>query len=45
MRIWISGSGGMMGSHLGEALAGAEHVVLATYYKPTVDAADLAASP
>ena len=45
MRIWISGSGGMMGSHLGEALAGAGHVVLATYYKPTVDAADLAALP
>jgi GDP-4-dehydro-6-deoxy-D-mannose reductase len=45
MRIWISGSGGMMGSHLSEALAGAGHVVLATYYKPTVDAADLAALP
>jgi GDP-4-dehydro-6-deoxy-D-mannose reductase len=43
MRIWISGCGGMMGSHLCEALAGAGHVVLATYYKPTVDAADLAA--
>jgi GDP-4-dehydro-6-deoxy-D-mannose reductase len=43
MRIWISGCGGMMGSHLCDALAGAGHVVLATYYKPTVDAADLAA--
>jgi GDP-4-dehydro-6-deoxy-D-mannose reductase len=31
-----------MGSHLCEALAGAGHVVLATYYKPTVDSADLA---
>lgn len=45
MRIWISGCGGMMGSHLCEALAGAGHLVLPTYYKPTVDAVDLAALP
>ena len=42
MRIWISGCGGMMGSHLCEALAAAGHEVLASYYKPTVDPADLA---
>lgn len=42
MRIWISGCGGMMGSHLCAALAAAGHEVLASYYKPTVDPADLA---
>jgi GDP-4-dehydro-6-deoxy-D-mannose reductase len=42
MRIWISGCGGMMGSLLGEALAGQGHEVCATYYKPTVDMHDLA---
>jgi GDP-4-dehydro-6-deoxy-D-mannose reductase len=41
MRVWISGCGGMMGSHLCEALAALGHDVLPTYYKPTVDAADL----
>jgi GDP-4-dehydro-6-deoxy-D-mannose reductase len=45
MRIWISGSGGVMGSHLCEALAVAGQVVLATYYEPTVDAMDLGALP
>ena len=42
MRIWLSGCGGMMGSHLCGALAAAGHEVLASYYKPTVDFADLA---
>jgi GDP-4-dehydro-6-deoxy-D-mannose reductase len=45
MRIWISGSGGMMGSHLCGALAASGHDVLASYYKPTVDAADLTDLP
>ena len=45
MRIWISGCGGMMGSHLCEVLAAAGHDVLPTYYKPTVDAADLSSLP
>lgn len=42
MRIWITGCGGMMGSLLCGALAAAGHEVRATYYKPTVDPADLA---
>jgi len=45
MRIWISGCGGMMGSHLSEVLAAAGHDVLPTYYKPTVDPGDLASLP
>jgi GDP-4-dehydro-6-deoxy-D-mannose reductase len=45
MRIWISGCGGMMGSHLCEALSAAGHEILASYYKPTVDPADLAELP
>ena len=42
MRIWISGCGGMIGSHLCDALVAAGHEVLASYYKPTVDFPDLA---
>src|SRR5271167_3368358 len=45
MRIWISGCGGMMGSHLSAALAVAGHHVLASYYKPTVDISDLTDLP
>src|SRR6516165_3558515 len=45
MRIWISGCGGMMGSHLSAALVGAGHDVVASYYHPTVDAADLTDLP
>jgi len=45
MRIWISGCGGMMGSQLCGALVAAGHDVLASYYKPTVDSADLADLP
>jgi len=41
MRIWITGCGGMMGSHLAGALATAGHDVSASYYKPTVDPDDL----
>jgi GDP-4-dehydro-6-deoxy-D-mannose reductase len=42
VRIWITGCGGMMGSHLSELARAEGHEVLATYYKPTIDAADLA---
>src|SRR5215831_2909741 len=45
MRIWISGSGGMMGSHLCAALIAAGHDVVASFYHPTVDAADLTDLP
>jgi len=45
MRIWISGCGGMMGSQLYGALVAAGHDVLASYYKPTVDPADLVDLP
>jgi GDP-4-dehydro-6-deoxy-D-mannose reductase len=45
MWIWISGCGGMMDSQLCGALAAAGHDVLASYYKPTVDPADLADLP
>jgi len=41
MRVWINGCGGMMGSHLCEALLAAGHIVRGTSYKPTVDVADL----
>ena len=41
MRIWISGCGGMMGSHLSAALVATGHEVSANYYKPTVDPGDL----
>jgi GDP-4-dehydro-6-deoxy-D-mannose reductase len=45
MRIWISGCGGMMGSLLSSALIVAGHDVLASYYKPTIDPADLTDIP
>ena len=45
MRIWISGCGGMMGSHLCAALVKAGHDVVASYYHSTVDAADLTDLP
>ena len=45
MRIWISGCGGMMGSHLCASLIAAGHDVVASYYQPTVDAADLTDLP
>jgi GDP-4-dehydro-6-deoxy-D-mannose reductase len=45
MRIWISGCGGMMGSHLCGALIAAGHDVVGNYYNPTVDAADLTDLP
>jgi len=45
MRIWISGCGGMMGSHLCGSLVAEGHDVLASYYKPSVDPVDLADLP
>jgi GDP-4-dehydro-6-deoxy-D-mannose reductase len=39
--VWITGAGGMMGSHLAEMLLDAGHDVCATYYKPTIDPLDL----
>ncbi len=42
MKVWITGAGGMMGSHLAEALRAAGHEVQPTHYKPTIDALDLA---
>jgi len=41
MRIWITGGGGMMGSHLCESARAEGHEVLATVYKPTIDPSDL----
>ena len=41
MKIWITGCGGMMASHLCELLLSRGHEVAATYYKPTVDISDL----
>jgi GDP-4-dehydro-6-deoxy-D-mannose reductase len=41
LKVWITGAGGMMGSHLAEMLLAAGHDVRATYYKPTIDALDL----
>lgn len=43
MKIWVSGCGGMMASHLCEMLIAQGHEVVSTYYKPTVDIRDLAA--
>ena len=41
MKVWITGAGGMMGSHLAEMLQAAGHDVRATYYKPTIDPLEL----
>jgi GDP-4-dehydro-6-deoxy-D-mannose reductase len=41
MKAWITGAGGMMGSHLLEALTQAGHEVLGTYYLPTIDLSDI----
>ena len=37
MTVLITGAGGMMGSHLAEALLGSEEDVLATYLHPTIN--------
>lgn len=44
-RVWISGAGGMMGSHLMEMLLQQGHLVLGTYYKPTIDLGEVAGLP
>jgi len=41
MKVWITGAGGMMGSHLAEMLVAGGHDVRATYYKPTIDPLEL----
>src|ERR1700743_2248840 len=43
MKVWITGAGGMMGSHLTEMMRAEGHEVLPTHYKPTIDASDLVA--
>ena len=45
MKAWITGVGGMMGSHLLETLAKAGHAVLGTYYLPTIDLSDVRGYP
>jgi GDP-4-dehydro-6-deoxy-D-mannose reductase len=45
MRVWITGCGGMMGSHLCESLLADGHEVRGTYYKPTIDKNDLEGLP
>lgn len=44
-RVWISGAGGMMGSHLMEMLLQEGYEVLGTYYKPTIDLEEIAGLP
>lgn len=41
MKVWITGAGGMMGSHLTDMLRAEGHEVLPTHYKPTIDVLDL----
>ena len=41
MKVWITGAGGMMGSHLAEMLISAGDDVQATYYNPTIDPLEL----
>jgi len=45
MKVWISGAGGMIGSHLAEMLAAAGHEILGTYWRPTIDIAEIAHLP
>jgi len=45
MKVWISGAGGMIGSHLAEMLAAEGHQILATFYNPTIDLEDIAHLP
>src|SRR5581483_10702574 len=44
-KVWISGAGGMMGSHLLDMLLARGHAAVGTYYKPTIDLAELAHLP
>lgn len=45
MKVWISGAGGMIGSHLAEMLAAEGHEILATFYNPTIDLDEIAHLP
>lgn len=44
MRILVTGAGGMVGSHMVEALAEQGHILLGTYYKPTTNISELDSS-
>lgn len=41
MRVWITGGGGFIGSHLTEFLVNKGYTVLSTYYRPTTDINEL----
>ncbi len=41
MKVLVTGAGGMVGSHMVEQLHEQGHEVLGTYYKPTIDIAEL----
>lgn len=41
MKVLVTGAGGMVGSHLTERLAAEGCELLGTYYRPTVNLADL----
>lgn len=44
-KVWITGAGGMMGSHLLEMLAADGHNVLGCHYKPTIDLDEITCLP
>ena len=44
MKIWVTGAGGMVGSHMVEILHAQGHEVLGTYYKPTTDITEIDAA-
>lgn len=37
MKVWVTGAGGIVGSHLVEFLYGKGYDVFSTYYKPTIN--------
>ena len=37
MKVWVTGAGGIVGSHLVEFLYGKGYDVFDTYYKPTIN--------
>jgi len=41
MKIWVTGAGGMMGSHLMEMLTRQGHTVKGSFFKPTIEPEDL----
>ena len=44
MKIWVTGAGGMVGSHMVEILYAQGHEVLGSYYKPTTDITEIDSS-